>query len=340
MYRSLVIICISLFSIRISGYKYASVPLSKNIFRLKSSLSSDEQIVHQLFIGNLPFSLDESSLRSMLDERLSDVSPYKSLRLQTDKVTGKSRGFGYIHFGDKDAAEQALNALNGFQVDGRDVKVDMSEPRVDKPRAMIRTPTENSVFIGNLGFSVSEQSILNLCNDVLGEGLAQKVRLVSDRETGRPRGFGHVDFANADDANRAIDLLNGIELEGRSIRVDKARGKDSPPVSPSTSTRRPMSGGSSMGSSAPSHSVFIGNLAWDLNQQIVEEMLQDILGPDSYSRVRLAVDKETGRPRGFGHIDFKDKELAERAVVELNGLEVMGRSLRADHAERKDAKQF
>jgi len=212
MYRSLVIICISLFSISISGYKYASLPLSKNFFRLMSSLSSDEQIVHQLFIGNLPFSLDESSLRSMLDERLSDVSPYKSLRLQTDKVTGKSRGFGYIHFSDKDAAEQALNALNGFQVDGRDVKVDMSEPRVDKPRAMIRTPTENSVFIGNLGFSVSGQSILNLCNDVLGEGLAKKVRLVTDRETGRPRGFGHVDFDNADDANRAIDLLNGFEI--------------------------------------------------------------------------------------------------------------------------------
>jgi RNA recognition motif-containing protein len=44
---------------------------------------------------------------------------------------------------------------------------------------------------------------------------------------------------------------------------------------------------------------------------------------------------ETGRQRGFGHIDFNNAETAARAVKELDGLEVMGRQLRADHAEQK-----
>lgn len=44
---------------------------------------------------------------------------------------------------------------------------------------------------------------------------------------------------------------------------------------------------------------------------------------------------ETGRQRGFGHIDFNNPETAARAVKELDGLEVMGRQLRADHAEQK-----
>jgi RNA recognition motif-containing protein len=91
--------------------------------------------------------------------------------------------------------------------------------------------------------------------------------------------------------------------------------------------------------------VFIGNLAWDMTQEMAEEMLNDVLGPQSYSRVRLATDRcsiyslyvyiiqfinvcgapyrETGRPRGFGHIDFKDAATAERAITELNGLEVL-----------------
>ena len=67
------------------------------------------------------------------------------------------------------------------------------------------------------------------------------------------------------------------------------------------------------------------------------DMVNDVLGPGLYNNVRLAIDRETGRQRGFGHIDFKDAETAERAVKELDGLEVMGRQLRADHAQKKDA---
>lgn len=81
--------------------------------------------------------------------------------------------------------------------------------------------------------------------------------------------------------------------------------------------------------------MFIGNLAWDMTQEMAEEMLNDMLGADSYSRVRLATDRETGRPRGFGHIDFKDAASAERAIAELNGLEVLGRQLRVDFAGKK-----
>jgi len=55
------------------------------------------------------------------------------------------------------------------------------------------------------------------------------------------------------------------------------------------------------------------------------------------SQVRLAIDRETDRPKGFAHIEFTTRQAAERAVKELNGMEVLGREMRADHAMERDA---
>jgi len=65
-------------------------------------------------------------------------------------------------------------------------------------------------------------------------------------------------------------------------------------------------------------------------------MINDVLGPGLFVQVRLAVERDTGKMRGFGHVDFKDQVAADRAVNELNGMQVMGRQLRADHAQKKD----
>ena len=51
----------------------------------------------------------------------------------------------------------------------------------------------------------------------------------------------------------------------------------------------------------------------------------------------MAIDRETNRPKGFAHIEFTTRQAAERAVKELNGMEVLGREMRADHAMERDA---
>mmetsp|Transcript_12326 Transcript_12326/g.16938 ORF Transcript_12326/g.16938 Transcript_12326/m.16938 type:complete len:349 (+) Transcript_12326:44-1090(+) len=319
--------------------------ISSIINKLSMSSVDAPAIVHQIFIGNLPFSVDESALRAAVDEKLSDVT-YSSMRLQIDNRTGKSRGFAYFHFTQKESAEAALAQLTGLQIEGRDLKVDLSEPRPERPK-IERAPQENSVFIGNLDFSVREDQILDMCNDLVGPNTVNKVRLPVDRETGRPRGFGHIDFKTPEDAKRAIQELNGVQLLGRELRVDQAQRKDATGSSPSEFASRPgRPERTPFAQREPRreqqqardpnvHSVFIGNLAWNVSQEMAEEMLTDVLGAGSYSRVRLATDRETGRARGFGHIDFKDAASAERAIAELNGLEVCGRQLRVDFAGKK-----
>jgi hypothetical protein len=78
----------------------------------------------------------------------------------------------------------------GLQIEGRDLKVDLSEPLPERPK-MERSPQENSVFIGNLDFSVREDQIMDMCNDLVGPNTVNKVRLPVDRETGESAALPH-----------------------------------------------------------------------------------------------------------------------------------------------------
>ncbi len=83
-----------------------------------------------------------------------------------------------------------------------------------------------TIYVGNLPFTSSESDIRELFEQ---HGTVHTVKLVSDRETGRPRGFGFVEM-DADGATAAISALNGNEYGGRALRVDEARerGESSP----------------------------------------------------------------------------------------------------------------
>ena len=78
------------------------------------------------------------------------------------------------------------------------------------------------IYVGNLSFTTTEDSVRTLFAQ---HGTVEKVSLISDRDTGRPRGFGFVEMSNAD-AARAIQALNGTELDGRSLRVNEAQDRE------------------------------------------------------------------------------------------------------------------
>ncbi len=75
------------------------------------------------------------------------------------------------------------------------------------------------IYVGNLPFSASESEVRELFAQ---HGTVESVSLITDRDTGRPRGFGFVEMARAD-ASRAIQNLNGKDLGGRPLRVNEAQ---------------------------------------------------------------------------------------------------------------------
>jgi len=79
-----------------------------------------------------------------------------------------------------------------------------------------------NIFVGNLDFSATESSLRSLFEPY---GNVERVNLVTDRDTGRSRGFAFVEMTDAAEADRAIAALNGTELDGRALNVNEARPK-------------------------------------------------------------------------------------------------------------------
>ncbi len=82
--------------------------------------------------------------------------------------------------------------------------------------------SNSKIYVGNLPFSSTEDEL----RDVFGQhGDVESVAVITDRDTGRPRGFAFVEMADADSAATAIKALDGSELGGRSLRVNEAEDK-------------------------------------------------------------------------------------------------------------------
>lgn len=78
------------------------------------------------------------------------------------------------------------------------------------------------LFVGNLPFTATDEGVRALFSQ---HGTVEKVSLITDRDSGRPRGFGFVEMSSAD-ASRAMQALNGTDFDGRSLKIDEAQDRE------------------------------------------------------------------------------------------------------------------
>jgi len=80
-----------------------------------------------------------------------------------------------------------------------------------------------NIFVGNLSFGATEDTVRSLFEQY---GTVERVSIVTDRDTGRAKGFGFVEMSGDAEAERAISSLNGQELDGRNLTINEARPKE------------------------------------------------------------------------------------------------------------------
>ncbi|KAI3696753.1 hypothetical protein L6452_29282 [Arctium lappa] len=191
------------------------------------SIGLDEQQDHsflpelKLFVGNLPFNVDNAALARLFEGSGS----VEMAEVVYDKLNRRSRGFGFVTMSSIEEAEAAAKKFDGHELDGRQLRVNYGPPPRKKP--VIREPRDggrgdnnsNTVYVGNLSWSVDDQALETLFWE---HGNVMKAKVFYDKYTGRSRGFGFVTYSSADEAYRAVESLDGVDLDGRNIRVSVA----------------------------------------------------------------------------------------------------------------------
>lgn len=130
--------------------------------------------------------------------------------------------------------------------------------------------------------------------------------------------FAYIEFPSVDEATAAIQAKHQTVYEGRTLVVNYM-----------AKTKRPNA------QNQPSKTLFIGNLAFEMSDADLNKLFRDIR---NVIDVRVAIDRRTGQPRGFAHADFVDIESAEKAMANLNGKEIYGRTLRVDYSGTPSAR--
>jgi len=81
----------------------------------------------------------------------------------------------------------------------------------------------NKLYVGNLSYSINDTSLSNTFSEC---GTVVSAKVITDRDTGRSKGFGFVEMSTAEEAEAAINRFNGSEMDGRSLRVNEARPQE------------------------------------------------------------------------------------------------------------------
>ncbi|KAK1267758.1 Polyadenylate-binding protein RBP47B' [Acorus gramineus] len=178
-----------------------------------------------------------------------------------------------------------------------------------------------TLWIGDLQYWVDE-TYLSSCFSHTGEVIS--IKIIRNKITGQPEGYGFIEFTSHAAAERILQTYNGTQMPGteQTFRLNWA--------SFGIGERRPDAG--------PEHSIFVGDLAPDVTDYLLQETFRA-----QYPSVRgakVVTDPTTGRSKGYGFVKFSDEMERNRAMTEMNGVYCSTRPMRISAATPKKTTGF
>lgn len=160
-----------------------------------------------LYVGDLAPDVNEG----LLFEIFNAVGPVASIRVCRDAVTRRSLGYAYVNFHQLSDAERALDTMNFTMIKSKPCRIMWSQRDPSLRRSGV-----GNIFVKNLHESIDNKQLYDTFS-LFGNILSCKV--VTDRETGKSKGYGYVHYETAEAANAAIDKLDGMLIDGQEVQV-------------------------------------------------------------------------------------------------------------------------
>ncbi|XP_067671550.1 nucleolin-like isoform X2 [Haliotis asinina] len=273
--------------------------------------SKTETIV-TLFISNLGRETEAKKLAKLFKKNNIKVKDARKLPNKT---------FGYVDLADPSDFDAAV-ALSGNSIEGQEIRIEKAKEKQKSGSTGSRQDEDRrTLFVKNLADSVTEAMLKDMFEDI------DSIRMPSN-EDGSHRGFAYIVFDTAEQATTALEEKQGEDLEGQAIYLDRPRQKGNSFKSPSGGQNR----GNNRRKSAErgtSKILFVRNLSFQLDESSLKQEFENS------TSARIMTHADSGKPRGFGFVEFSSTEDAAKAYDSMQGQKIMGREVFVDFATEK-----
>ncbi|KAJ4825388.1 poly(A) binding protein Pab2 [Turnera subulata] len=272
-----------------------------------------------IFIKNLDKAIDHKALH----DTFSTFGNILSCKVATDS-SGQSKGYGFVQYETEEAAQKAIEKLNGMLLNDKQVYVGPFLRKQERETATDKSKF-NNVFVKNLAETTTEDEL----KKTFGEfGTITSTVVMRDGD-GKSKCFGFVNFENADDAARAVEALNGKKFDDKEWYVGKAQKKSERENELKLRFEQSMKEAADKFQGA---NLYIKNL----DDSIGDEKLKELFSPFGTITSCKVMRDPNGISRGSGFVAFSTPEEANRALLEMNGKMVVSKPLYVALAQRKE----
>ncbi|KAM4796929.1 polyadenylate-binding protein 4 [Rhinophrynus dorsalis] len=278
--------------------------------------------VGNVFIKNLDKSIDNKALY----DTFSAFGNILSCKVVCDE--NGSKGYAFVHFETQDAADRAIEKMNGMLLNDRKVFVGRFKCRREREAELGAKAKEfTNVYIKNFGEDMDDERLKETFSKY---GKTLSVKVMTD-PSGKSKGFGFVSFEKHEDANKAVDDMNGKDMNGKVMFVGRAQKK----VERQAELKRRFE---QLKQERISRYQGVNLYIKNLDDTIDDEKLRKEFSPFG-SITSAKVMLEDGRSKGFGFVCFSSPEEATKAVTEMNGRIVGSKPLYVALAQRKEERK-
>ncbi|XP_013928311.1 PREDICTED: polyadenylate-binding protein 4 isoform X3 [Thamnophis sirtalis] len=278
-------------------------------------------------VGNVFIkSLDKSIDNKALYDTFSAFGNILSCKVVCDE--NGSKGYAFVHFETQDAADRAIEKMNGMLLN--DCKVFVGRFKSHKEREAelgVKAKEFTNVYIKNFGDEMDDKRLKDLFSNY---GKTLSVKVMTD-PAGKSKGFGFVSFEKHEEASKAVEEMNGKDFNGKIVFVGRAQKK----VERQAELKRRFE---QLKQERISRYQGVNLYIKNLDDTIDDEKLRKEFSPFG-SITSAKVMLEDGRSKGFGFVCFSSPEEATKAVTEMNGRIVGSKPLYVALAQRKEERK-